>query len=347
MEIFNLIILTIITFLIPSLRNYYYQCNGGEKVVKLSSRLEIYDFIKGIAIISVIIIHLSYIFREHDSNAEYFLNLINNIFRFAIPVFLICSGIFISNSRNRLKVFYKKRILDILLPYILLTVIIGIINKISYQGQLLNLLNGSALLPFYYIPVLFHLYLMYPLLSKWKDHKYFLFYCFLISFFSYIFPIIFPYKILEISFTYIFFFAFGMTKGYRVLEDKNNKKLMRNLFFVVSIFLLVCFFSNEKYYNCQYFYGPAIFYLFLYFKEDILKSKISKIITKFGKNSLWIFLMHYLIIQIVFAVVYALEYSVYFNFVNVLVISTILSYYISNLAKRGYVYFLKQIIYGK
>ena len=67
----------------------------GQSKFSTHNRLKSIDTIKGLAIVGVIIIHSCYLlFSKYSGIAETIaLSLINNTFRFAIPVFLFTSGL--------------------------------------------------------------------------------------------------------------------------------------------------------------------------------------------------------------------------------------------------------------
>lgn len=177
------------------------------------------DFIKTVAIIAVISIHISTAFldRSIPFSANFnFLLLMNQFSRFAVPLFFASSGFLLALKYNtsfsfkqfyifsseRKKIhnsqplesnaweFYKKRLVRILPSYLFWTLIYYLVifpHSFSslFSVKFLNtFLAGSASYQLYFVPAIFVLYLSFPFFIKWKSFflsRYFLFSFFIIS----------------------------------------------------------------------------------------------------------------------------------------------------------------------
>ena len=125
-EAASLFILSGITFLVPQLRALYFRKDLDEKSQPNTlSNIPYFDFLRGISIIAVIIIHVIYFYKDSlllpNLNTLLVFSL-NNILRFAIPFFLITSGILLTPfpyTRKNYKHFLLKKSLKLLPPYLL------------------------------------------------------------------------------------------------------------------------------------------------------------------------------------------------------------------------------------
>lgn len=141
-------------------------------------RLEELDFTRVLAMLAVIMIHVTSGFVYADSrftlwgvNPAFFLNQLS---RFAVPLFLLLSGLSLELGKQDVSpgAFYKRRLWKIGIPYLIWSLLYFFYNW--YTGQsiwTLNnvisaLLKGSAASHLYFIVALFQLYALYPLLQK-------------------------------------------------------------------------------------------------------------------------------------------------------------------------------------
>ena len=142
-------------------------------------RLAEFDRMRGIAILAVIIIHVTADATiSYSSGSPKFIiyNIINSLVQFAVPLFLFISSIVLSykfsQERIYLKQFYVKRIKSAVIPYILWSVFYIFSVKIFYgYGNLLSwrnwikwLITGTAFYHLYFLLIIVQLYLAIPLL---------------------------------------------------------------------------------------------------------------------------------------------------------------------------------------
>ena len=86
------------------------------------NNIEWLDSLRALAIIGVIMIHISspVVKMSYGGNMIYWWigNIINSSIRFAVPVFLMISGATMLNRKYKLGEFYKKRMMRVLLPLV-------------------------------------------------------------------------------------------------------------------------------------------------------------------------------------------------------------------------------------
>jgi len=275
---------------------------------ELTGRNDFFDFLKGIAITAVVMIHITQIYAEdpsHSSGTQYFhLNtFLNGMLRFAIPVFLIASGILIKpfySSFENFKSFYKARALKLIPPFILLCILID--HALPWYQLLYRIISGKTDIPYYFMIVLFQCYLFYPILRLHKRYDFSLPAVLLISLF-------FEYNVsrdymatIPLCGRLLFFFYYGIKNrnyflNFEKLEPKKNE-----VYFWLSLIAfhaVFVFAFPERIYNSQYFFGLAVFHLTFIAKRKwnwTLKSWIARGFTFLGQKSLWIFLTHYQIL---------------------------------------------------
>lgn len=296
---------------------------------KPKARIDFFDFAKGIAILAVIIIHSCYfplyLTLSHNNFSPSFFVIseqINRAMRFAIPVFLISSGalLFLNNlGKESLKNFCFKKAKRIVLPYVLFSALgtyifasSGNFIFFNYLSRALkDIFTGSALLPYWFVPVLLQLYIIYPILwylfvKKKISPAKILLCSFLISLICYF---VFYYKYLgwqrylgQFYFfgSVLFFFVLGMIFKSMVLTE-NRQWLQKSFFLLFSFLIILMYFllgllsPTEAYFNERLIYGPVVFLLLFYFYPLFKKVKISGFFERIGKQSLYIYLLHYLI----------------------------------------------------
>ena len=109
-----------------------------------------------------------------------------------------------------------------------------------------------------------------------------------------------------------------------ILEKIKFKKFSIIIFIIYFLFSFLE--SKEEYTNFQLIYSPILLILLYYFNDNLCNKKIYKIFSFFGKNSLYIFLLHFI----------ALEYI--YKIINI--------YTIENLYLKYFLYIFFSIIFG-
>lgn len=127
------------------------------------------NVMKGVAILSVVMIHMFQ--GTTDTSLSSVLLMFNQFARFAVPVFLILSGIGLERSGKAklpYRLFIKGRLAKLLPLYLFWTVVYHIANnrEWTFLGVAKSLLLGGSSAQMYYVVVIMVLYLMYPLIRK-------------------------------------------------------------------------------------------------------------------------------------------------------------------------------------
>ena len=119
--------------------------------------------LRGIAIIAVVLIHTCPTGIEQV--------FVRPFLNFAVAIFLFLSGYLTDISRINTKVFYKKRITRVLVPYFIWSVIyttLGMIGRGDFDiwKYLQNILLGGGAATMYYIPVYIQFVLLTPVMGR-------------------------------------------------------------------------------------------------------------------------------------------------------------------------------------
>ena len=139
----------------------------------MAKRYTNFDGLRGIATLAVIFIHLT---APMQNAGDLTLGILNQISRFAVPVFLVLSGWgldhqdALDNSKNYLD-FLKKRLTKLVPYYLVWSLIYLALNgymtswNFTLAGTLQAFLLGQASYHLYFIPLIIGLYIIYPVLS--------------------------------------------------------------------------------------------------------------------------------------------------------------------------------------
>lgn len=141
-------------------------------------RIEELDFARVVAMLSVILIHVTSTYINYkseftilDMNIAF---ILNQITRFAVPLFILLSGasLELSEATNGFKHFYKRRITKIGMPYLFWFLIYYIYNNHSnldtfnFNLFIRSLLLGQEAPHLYFIIIIFQFYLLYPFIKR-------------------------------------------------------------------------------------------------------------------------------------------------------------------------------------
>lgn len=137
-------------------------------------RMVYLDLFRIIAAVSVVIIHItasSMLKYKQGSNLQLIVTLINGLSLFAVPAFIFISSytfiIIYKNKSLSSSLFFKKKIISLLLPYFIWTLIYYFLQlKISKQSfQLFEffqcILFGTAFYHLYFMPIIIQFYLLF------------------------------------------------------------------------------------------------------------------------------------------------------------------------------------------
>jgi len=147
----------------------------------MRGKIEEGDFIKGVAIFGVILIHVTaYSLRTTQPLTEGGLFFaMNQLGRFCVPVFFMLSGLllfyrYFGEETFPVKRFYQRRLLYILVPYLLWSLFYLGYGRLAHpetaprsaEGTLGALLIGEGYYHLYYIVVMVQFYLLLPFLIR-------------------------------------------------------------------------------------------------------------------------------------------------------------------------------------
>ncbi len=299
----------------------------------MRERICTFDFIRIIACFAVILIHITSVYVPINN----FAYIINQMMRFAIPIFIILSGASIYYSESEKEEigfvsFVVNRIKKVLIPYTLWTLsymlydyienINGIFSREFVYEFLRNFLLGKGHL--YFVVIIFQIYLLYPFIKKGFQKgfskvillgtfiltTYFQLAIYLVRWYIYILPksivtygyILFP--------SWIFFFVFGM---YFINKRQEwDKHLLNNIISIaitwfLSLILLIIDSKITSTYGSSVkptvmIYGIVSF-IFLYcvytYIEKYLSKSIHNVIYWLSTQSFFVYLSHILILDLI------------------------------------------------
>mgnify|MGYP001243332727 FL=1 len=140
------------------------------------SRLDEVDVLKGISIIAVLMIHTtaSAVSTLDKSSISYLIfAFINRFSQFAVPAFIFASAMLLMYNYGHgfdWRLFYKRRLKNVLLPYVIWTMIYGVYLYIVHHVPLRsiltvkNILLGGMFYHLYFIVIIVQLYVLFPVL---------------------------------------------------------------------------------------------------------------------------------------------------------------------------------------
>lgn len=146
------------------------------------TRILYVDVLRILACISVVFIHCTIMIHNGDlihSSRWLVADIINSATRWCVPAFFMLSGATILDYRERYStaVFYKKRFVRVLIPFIIWTAIYlvwgaksGIFVIGNFQDVLNRTVSGPAMYHLWFFYSLLGIYLVVPLLSVLTSH---------------------------------------------------------------------------------------------------------------------------------------------------------------------------------
>jgi peptidoglycan/LPS O-acetylase OafA/YrhL len=334
-----------LVFFIPFLRRMYFSENKKEVVEsemirqdqRGKKRYDFFDFLRGLAILAVIIIHIGDNFLVEQTGNLLFIKIINNITRFAVPFFLISSGVLLYRGLS-LKSFYFKKFIRIFLPFFLVTTAVGIYYQVGFKDLLLGYISGAASLPYYFMSILLQFYLIYPFLERYSKKKYFLHITFLITIASFFIEDTWIVYGIPLFPRYLFFFTYGISQKDRFLSENFRLELREKVFWasLIIYYLFSTVYFQIYFYNVRLFFALALFNLFFLYKELFKRLPGYSFFCYLGKNSLWIYLIHFFIVQAIYPFTKYWSDNFYIQYLYFFVLSIPLSIIISLMFGRVY-----------
>ncbi len=284
------------------------------------------SILRAIATILVVLIHVTAPALATVKNIHYFLvvDIISSLSKCAVYTFIFISAFLLSSKYKNKKIDYfefeKKRLLKVLIPYIIWSTIYYMV--FVYRGiysfdimfYLKNLILGGHLYHLYFIIIIIQFYILFPLLRNfiYKFNKSIL----LITLF--IINLLFsmqsiPYKD-RIFINYIVIFYLGLYFGYDIeklnkLINKQKKYIILSFVIAVSLYSYVQYMIYFKniYLSCLVanalfivlgITGTIFYYLISKYIADKTKL-VRNILNNISLSSFYIYLSHPLILLIV------------------------------------------------
>lgn len=274
----------------------------------MRERYKVFDTLKGVSILAVILIHVT---ANYMDTNEYLPLLLNQLSKFAVPVFFIVSGWGMSVSKNvsnNYLNFLKKQINKLVIPFLFWSVIYFLLDLIILGKQfeildfLTSLVLGSSYYHMYFIPLLFCFYLIFPIFKKFRQSKVMFLGCLLVTMSSQALGhngvLFFGLDINLLN--WIFYFEFGVWLGYKFIDKRTfirKYRLVAVFTFLISLLLLYMewtFVGNITAMRWGILiYTISIITLFIGFNIE------NQILTNLGQISFNIYLIHPLIIILI------------------------------------------------
>lgn len=266
--------------------------------------------IRGIAVIGVIIIHLTinYIQRENFGVTSFLGLSLNTFFRFSVPVFFISSGIGISKGYTKYtnyKDFYISR-LKIIPDFIFWSVVYFFVNDNNFTlKNIIKLLVGKSYYHLYFIPALIICYLIYPIIDRYVNSRqklfFLLFVGLIIQSFNY-FGVNFIY-IEVIGFIPFFILGIFLQKYQSVFRFLLNRSTILLIIGSVCLFFSVFFsffFTNKNMGIVTTSIKPSVFIYSIGILSVMLKRfyKPIKILKMLDDNSMNIYYVHPIVLLV-------------------------------------------------
>jgi len=268
-----------------------------------SGRSGFFDLIRGVAILGVVVIHITYLLTPYVTDFAPLNDVVNNLLRFALPVFFVSSGVLLTAPQwnvRWLSAFFQRRFVALGIPYVLVTVALSWYHEAGLAEVWYNLWTGNAGVPLYFVPVLFQLYVLYPFIYSLAQRQWFVWVTLIISIVAYLEPALRFYQDLSYATPYVFFFAWGIYMRQWFLQKQSSGPLLIWSLIILMFVGLQFYFGLERYYNGQYFYGIAVIMaLWWLYQKDYISARLSQWSEFIGQRSLWIFLTHFTWLQVV------------------------------------------------
>ncbi|NGT56782.1 acyltransferase family protein [Clostridium perfringens] len=342
-----------------------------EKTLKnaVETRVQYLDILRALAIFAVIMNHTYGYFSIENFNLYkgstifYLDNFLVSISRFDVPIFFMISGAILLNNKNNmsLKYLFKKRILKILIPFMIWNLFYIIVFCYIKDLNILKEFIGSIFSPrtysghLWYLYTLLSIYLILPVIDSFiskANNKMIDYILILWLIFSCIIPLVnhFVSKVqiqyyadLNILGGYLGYYILG----YRLSKTKKifNEKILFTCFILATCFtfFIGCFYQNiigHKDVFFQSFLTPNVIMMsatiFLFFKQfnNKLIEKYIKMISDISKLSFGIYLVHFLFKDLIIFLFnrYNINPYIYLIFSPILVF--ILSYLLTKIISK-------------
>lgn len=301
--------------------NFYQVKRRNKYLNSQSERVLAIDKLRVISILGVILIHTTTRILERTS---YNLNLysstlfLNQMARFAVPLFFIISGFVLEITYKEginFKTYIQKRFFKVFVPYVFWSLFYYyLIYTSNNQNLFYSILTGSASYQLYFIPALCIYYIIFPVLHKlykYISNPFILLFLVIlqiyISYQDYFIKNIQFTDSIRVSILGFSFFLLGIIGAHHGEEIINYSKKLRVLLFIAFGFVGYKIFKEGllgyyKTYNINSFYSswrPSVHIytlistlLFLPLFENVNFNTLSK-------NSFLVFFIHVVILEFI------------------------------------------------
>lgn len=248
------------------------------------------DFLKGLAIVAVLVDHLYNLYKNP---------LVQYHTSYSVAIFIFLAGITsaMTLSRHNTFQFYKKRLVSIIIPYTIATIILCLFFKKPF---FLSLINFNAAGPLYFIAFFMQLILIAPLLNKLNYLFLPLIYILAFSLNRFHFTNLWGGGEFLFGGSFLFLFFLGMIfyKNIHLFKPKIIYSIL-SLIILISLeyFKLMPATWHNPSYPLTMTYTLSIFFLFYNLNLNA-KNPLIRFFSFLGRYSLYIFLYHPLIFLI-------------------------------------------------
>lgn len=307
-EFLNLLLLSLVVIIVRPLFLALVPARGKANptyalIRDAQGQIQLFDTLKGIAIIAVIVIHATIFFPTNGLiSREIALDTIDASMRFAVPIFFIISGILLvppQKTRRGYTRFFSSKLVRLGIPYVLLSILCTGLYGGSGWTYLTNIFTGHALTPYYFMVVLFQMYLLYPVIEQYAKKRVFVYATLFLAFICQIFPQYLWYWFgVPLVFQYLYFFVWGIYVREQLLDGSFTRNYVPWISMIVLFYTFFVFFPGQ-YYNVQLYYGVAVFSLLILLGTRTARaSALERSLARIGRLSLWIYLTHYVLLEI-------------------------------------------------
>lgn len=288
------------------------------KILQSKEKLMELDYMRGIACIAVIIVHITAIGVTDyiQGSLPHILTLIlNRSLKFTTPIFVFLSGItgFYSYRNRDIEYipFIIKRVKKVLFAYFVWCVLYYIyFIKLGFYGFdivffIKSFIVGNMSYHLYFVIIITQLYILGPVfygLIKKSNNRIMLLFIFAVinllcaQFLNFKFSD-------RIFLKYMFFYLIGMyvTLEYNKFKSwvENHKEIISIGYIAFSIFYILVYYYQWKFYALSWFLFSTASIFFVYLVGLVVKDKFIKFygfIKLFSQSSYYVYLMHPMIL---------------------------------------------------
>ena len=313
-EFMHLTAMTLVVCCVPFLIKNFVPL-PSENIVKIekgsSGRYSVFDVMRGIAILGVVLSHAGYLYIEmFTPSSNVYVELIDASVRFVLPIFFIASGVLLVPAKKTIKghaVFLWGRFIELLPLYIIFTGLLAYVGELTFHEFLKNIITGEGSLPYYFILVLIQLYILYPFIEKYAQKRMFVYLTLFFAMVMQFTPSTWYLYGVPLAFRYLFFFVWGIYIREQLLSGTFTRKVAPWLIMVFLFFVMYLVFPGQ-FYNVRPYYGVAMFsLLFVFFTSPHVTTRLEQYLEKVGRMSYWVYLAHFPVMQFVFGAFVFLE----------------------------------------